>query len=46
MKTLVIYFNSEKTQRQIIKPSINFKGDYAELAQYLANGREYTYATY
>ena len=39
MKTLIIYFDSNKKNFQIVKPSEKFQGDYGGLVQGLTGGK-------
>lgn len=44
MKSLIIYFNVEKTSFQVIKPSDKFDGNYGELARAISGGRHHSWA--
>lgn len=44
MKTLIIYFNEEKTSRQVVKPSEFFKGNYSDLAWDISGGHYHSYS--
>ncbi|WP_395974209.1 hypothetical protein [Chryseobacterium cucumeris] len=38
MKSLIIYFNKEKSSFQVVKPTEEFNGDWAGLAHGVTNG--------
>lgn len=38
MKSLIIYFNKEKTAFQVVKPTEEFNGDWAGLARGITKG--------
>ena len=38
-----LQINYEDGSYQVIKPSVMFDGDYAKLAEHIAEGRKYTY---
>jgi hypothetical protein len=42
-RSLVIYWDSERKCRQIVRPSKEFKGDWSALANGITNGLHYSY---
>lgn len=42
-RSLVIYWDSQKKCRQIVKPSTEFKGDWSGLAMGITNGLHHSY---
>jgi len=45
MNTLTIFYNKEKTSFQIIRPSIQFGGDYNGLVQAITGGNYHSWET-